>query len=129
MKALARLGCKWAGLPAVASQAKAGAGEGDRTLVLSLENSCSTIELHPHTVCPSSLGKPSYNAASAFATGPTCHAEASAKTDGGRGRTRTYEAVKQGIYSPPPLPLGTLSPDTKQSEKLRKRALYAVRDS
>ena len=29
--------------------------------------------------------------------------------DGGRGRTRTYEAVKQGIYSPPPLPLGTLS--------------------
>jgi hypothetical protein len=24
-----------------------GAGEGDRTLVLSLENSCSTIELHP----------------------------------------------------------------------------------
>jgi hypothetical protein len=27
-----------------------GAGEGDRTLVLSLENSCSTIELHPHTV-------------------------------------------------------------------------------
>jgi hypothetical protein len=27
--------------------AKDGAGEGDRTLVLSLENSCSTIELHP----------------------------------------------------------------------------------
>ena len=26
---------------------KVGAGEGDRTLVLSLENSCSTIELHP----------------------------------------------------------------------------------
>jgi mevalonate kinase len=26
-----------------------GAGEGDRTLVLSLENSCSTIELHPHS--------------------------------------------------------------------------------
>ena len=25
-----------------------GAGEGDQTLVLSLENSCSTIELHPH---------------------------------------------------------------------------------
>ena len=25
-----------------------GAGEGNRTLVLSLEGSCSTIELHPH---------------------------------------------------------------------------------
>src|ERR1043165_193471 len=28
---------------------------------------------------------------------------------GGRGRTRTYEVVRQRIYSPPPLPLGTLS--------------------
>jgi hypothetical protein len=36
-----------------ASDAEAdGAGEGDRTLVLSLENSCSTIELHPRWVLP-----------------------------------------------------------------------------
>jgi hypothetical protein len=35
------------------SAAEDGAGEGDRTLVLSLENSCSTIELHPH--CSSAL--------------------------------------------------------------------------
>ena len=28
--------------------------------------------------------------------------------DGGGGRTRTYEGVSQRIYSPPPLPLGTL---------------------
>jgi hypothetical protein len=27
----------------------AGAGEGNRTLVISLENFCSTIELHPQT--------------------------------------------------------------------------------
>ena len=27
-----------------------GAGEGDRTLVVSLENFCSTIELHPHAL-------------------------------------------------------------------------------
>src|SRR5207244_10297162 len=27
---------------------------------------------------------------------------------GGGGRTRTYEGVSQRIYSPPPLPLGTL---------------------
>jgi hypothetical protein len=38
------------------------------------------------------------------------HAQrARAKQDGGRGRTRTYEGVSQRIYSPPPLPLGTLS--------------------
>src|SRR5437588_11038619 len=30
---------------------KAGAGEGNRTLVISLEGFCSTIELHPHQ-CP-----------------------------------------------------------------------------
>ena len=38
---------------------------------------------------------------------PSCaapHAKA-----GGGGRTRTYEGVSQRIYSPPPLPLGTLS--------------------
>jgi hypothetical protein len=27
-----------------------GAGEGNRTLVISLEGCCSTIELHPHQV-------------------------------------------------------------------------------
>jgi hypothetical protein len=29
---------------------KIGAGEGNRTLVISLEGCCSTIELHPHRV-------------------------------------------------------------------------------
>ena len=33
--------------PKLAKQAKAGAGEGNRTLVFSLEGCCSTIELHP----------------------------------------------------------------------------------
>jgi hypothetical protein len=28
---------------------KVGAGEGNRTLVISLEGFCSTIELHPHS--------------------------------------------------------------------------------
>ncbi len=48
---------------------------------------------------------------------------------GGRGRTRTYEAVKQGIYSPPPLPLGTLSPDhsnASEAVRLGSEALYAA---
>jgi hypothetical protein len=31
---------------------------------------------------------------------------------GGGGRTRTYEGVSQRIYSPPPLPLGTLPRQT-----------------
>ena len=30
------------------------------------------------------------------------------RSSGGGGRTRTYEGVSQRIYSPPPLPLGTL---------------------
>ena len=33
-------------------QTQTGAGEGDRTLVVSLENFCSTIELHPHALPP-----------------------------------------------------------------------------
>ena len=32
---------------ATAAEVNFGAGEGNRTLVLSLEGSCSTIELHP----------------------------------------------------------------------------------
>lgn len=39
---------------------------------------------------------------------PRSCAARSAKQDGGGGRTRTYEGVSQRIYSPPPLPLGTL---------------------
>src|SRR5215813_9343216 len=52
---LVQLGCSCVGgLPAEATEAgdywrqKAGAGEGNRTLVISLEGCCSTIELHPH---------------------------------------------------------------------------------
>lgn len=29
------------------------------------------------------------------------------RAPGGGSRTRTYEGLRQGIYSPPPLPLGT----------------------
>ncbi len=32
---------------------------------------------------------------------------AAVETRGGGSRTRTYEGVRQRIYSPPPLPLGT----------------------
>jgi hypothetical protein len=46
-----------------------GAGEGNRTLVISLEGCCSTIELHPRTrspTCEPAFGKTS---AGSFATG------------------------------------------------------------
>jgi hypothetical protein len=36
-----------------------GAGEGNRTLVISLEGCCSTIELHPHWAIPFALRRPS----------------------------------------------------------------------
>src|SRR5579864_1334830 len=60
-----------------------GAGGGNRTRVFSLEGCCTTIVLHPRK---SLLLAP---------------------RRGGGSRTRTYEGVRQGIYSPPPLPLGT----------------------
>jgi hypothetical protein len=48
------LGCCALILQAIAQNGKkgmnGGAGEGNRTLVVSLEGFCSTIELHPHVV-------------------------------------------------------------------------------
>jgi hypothetical protein len=52
-----------------------------------------------------------YGVASALATASPLLRQSrrsEAKADGGGGRTRTYEGVSQRIYSPPPLPLGTL---------------------
>src|SRR5215469_446374 len=61
----------------------AGAGEGNRTLVVSLEGFCSTIELHPQG---SSIPNNCYNLHS-----------------GGGGWIRTNVGVSQQIYSLPPL--------------------------
>src|SRR5262249_46830878 len=44
----------------------------------------------------------------AFAIGRLASRGAAGAKAGGGGRTRTYEGVSQRIYSPPPLPLGTL---------------------
>src|SRR5476649_615523 len=60
-----------------------GAGEGNRTLVVSLEGFCSTIELHPQN---SSIPNNCYNLHS-----------------GGGGWIRTNVGVSQQIYSLPPL--------------------------
>src|SRR3954463_6499321 len=78
-----------------------GAGRGNRTLVFSLEGCCSTIELHPRK---SNMSSPAAHWRMAGSPAGAQGAKA-----GGRGRTRTYEVVRQRIYSPPPLPLGTLS--------------------
>ena len=59
-----------------------GAGEGNRTLVVSLEGFCSTIELHPH--------------------GDSLHT-VTALNSGGGGWIRTSVGVSQQIYSLPPL--------------------------
>jgi hypothetical protein len=75
-----------------------GAGEGNRTLVISLEGCCSTIELHPRRGQSSDVVDPVVR----------LEIDLCFSRDGGGGRTRTYEGVSQRIYSPPPLPLGTL---------------------
>src|SRR5690625_430149 len=55
-----------------------GAGEGNRTLILSLEGFCSTIELHPQVLTRN-------------------------QKNGGGSRIRTYVGLSQQIYSLPPL--------------------------
>ena len=76
----------WSALPlSYMGENFAGAGEGNRTLVLSLEGFSSTIKLHPRN----SL-HPHYNCLSP-------------KFYGGGGRIRTYVGVSQQIYSLPPL--------------------------
>ena len=68
----------------------AGAGEGNRTLVFSLEGCCSTIELHPRTLGDTQGG-------------PRPQAQGRVEIDlrygegGGRGRTRTYEGLASGF--------------------------------
>ena len=44
---------------------------------------------------------------------------------GGGGRTRTYEGVSQRIYSPPPLPLGTL-PRKRCGNDRRRRYMVGL---
>ena len=76
-----------------------GAGEGNRTLVISLEGCCSTIELHPRREQSSAV----VDQVVRLSETDLCFSR-----DGGGGRTRTYEGVSQRIYSPPHLPLWTL---------------------
>jgi hypothetical protein len=91
---------------------EAGAGEGNRTLVISLEGCCSTIELHPrtpttrHTIGPprgASRRRPAFALRATArqpsrpqAGLPSRSARQGAKAGGG-GRTRTYEGIASGF--------------------------------
>ena len=90
-----------------------GAGEGNRTLVISLEGFCSTIELHPHavfhlTVPLNSAGflLPLHQTAPRVATPRVATPQAllsATHAHGGGGWIRTNVGVSQQIYSLPPL--------------------------
>src|SRR5262245_6072376 len=67
---------------------RAGAGDGNRTHVASLEGWSSTIELHPQP-CAAPL--------------PVPLRHRSRRRSGGGGRIRTYVGVRQRVYSPSPL--------------------------
>src|SRR5687768_14849442 len=76
----------------------AGAGSGNRTRILSLEGCCTTIVLYP----PANCGAPQL-------------LDSVHRARGGGSRTRTCEGVRQRIYSPPPLPLGTFPQRVRSS--------------
>ena len=73
------------GLTTAQAHTKTGAGEGNRTLVLSLEGFSSTIELHPQGV-----GRGSKAAKASTTTLHPLRPALTAKTGGG-GRIRTFE--------------------------------------
>ncbi len=90
--------------PANLPRAATGAGEGNRTLVVSLEGFCSTIELHPQT----QLAPPS-------PTRNRCVERA-----GGGGWIRTSVLVRGQIYSL--LPLTTRPPLRGEPESLSRQS-------
>ena len=73
------------------------------SLIRAIEIGFADCELRP-------LSKMGKSAGNLRARGWLANRSAEGAKVGGRGRTRTYEGVSQRIYSPPPLPLGTLSP-------------------
>ena len=77
-----------------------GAGEGNRTLVVSLEGFCSTIELHPPGAKTSEAINRRTNTGHNICTAQ--HPTLSQNTGGG-GWIRTNVGVRQQIYSLPPL--------------------------
>src|SRR5271167_2241837 len=80
----------------VAAPRNAGAGDGNRTHIASLEGWSSTIELHPHSAHQRDpLPLPDLV--------PTLRYRPRFRSAGGGGRIRTYEDVRRQIYSLLPL--------------------------
>ena len=73
---------------------QAGAGEGNRTLVISLEGFSSTIELHPQRININNLPHPQLT---------RLLLNTFLQTTGGESWIRTNVGVSQQIYSLPPL--------------------------
>src|SRR5690242_101361 len=69
----------------------AGAGEGNRTLVVSLEGFCSTIELHPRFFAQAATLPRSPNAAGAISN--EIRRLSRLIISGGGGRIRTFEGM------------------------------------
>jgi hypothetical protein len=81
-----------------------GAGEGNRTLVVSLEGFCSTIELHPLNELLISKAVPRFaHRAGSWVPARRSPAHACSGSTGGGGWIRTNVGVSQQIYSLPPL--------------------------
>ena len=79
---------------------KPGAGRRDRTDILSLEGCCTTIVLYPRGDCGSSGER-----RSRFLSGVLIRRIRPRRVVGEEGLEPSK--LTQGIYSPPPLPLGT----------------------
>ena len=86
---------------------KPGAGRRDRTDILSLEGCCTTIVLYPRGDCGSPSGTPQPILSVVLA----CRIEKRVVGEAGLEPAK----LTQGIYSPPPLPLGTF-PQTRSFE-------------
>ena len=72
-----------------------GAGEGNRTLVVSLEGFCSTIELHPRSAKPIETPSPDAALGPEFSAPvqPTLSPSIPSDESGGGGRIRTFEGM------------------------------------
>ena len=107
---------------------KTGAGEGNRTLVLSLEGFSSTIELHPPACrtpqlasisCTAGLlssGRTTRDGSASPAASTVPASRVPRKRPGGGGWIRTSVGVSQQIYSLPPL--ATRAPLRAENRKL-----------
>ncbi len=86
---------------------KVGAGEGNRTLVFSLEGCCSTIELHPHRPTLKKRNKVGTALLALTVLTSSLWPRVAEGVAWWGKQDSNLRRHSQRIYSPPPLPLGT----------------------